>query len=281
MELEFEIVKYSNKYPAKIMLQNKPGKRCNTPQHWHKCLELLYMIDGRINLKTYSGNCVLENNDIVFVNQEVVHGTNAFSDEENIKYLVVLLSLEPLRKYVENIDNIQFKLEKNEMAKNRIRENLALIAHHFAVREKYYEVAVNSLLYNIYHLLLSECLVEKGANSQDRNSNFHYAKTAIEYIGTHYTEDISLSEVSACVGLSPSYFSRYFKSITKNTFVQYLNEVRLENALRDITENRLSVTNAALNNGFSSVKSLIRMCKEVYNCTPTQYKKKYLEDLKN
>lgn len=281
MELEFEIVKYSNKYPTKILLQDKPGKRCNTPQHWHKCLELLYVVDGRIGLKTYDGNYTLKNGDIAFLNQEVIHGTNAFSDDENIKYLVVLLSVDPLRKYVEHIENVQFKLDQNESVKNKIKENLALIARLFAVKEKYYEIAVNSLLYNIYHLLLSECLAENKTAAYDTNSNFHYAKTAIEYIGIHYTENISLSEVSAYVGLSPSYFSRYFKSITKNTFVQYLNEVRLENALRDITENRLSVTNAAINNGFSSVKSLIRRCKEVYHCTPTQYKKKYLDDLKD
>lgn len=96
----------------------------------------------------------------------------------------------------------------------------------------------------------------------------------------YYTDNISLDEVSGYVGLSPSYFSRYFKSITKNTFVQYLNEVRLENALRDITENKVSVTNAALNNGFANVKSFIRMCKSVYNCTPTGYKIKYKSDIK-
>lgn len=279
MELEFENVKFSNKYPAKILLQDKPGKRCNTPQHWHKCLELLYMVDGRINLKTYDGNYTLKNGNIAFLNQEVIHGTKAFSDEENIKYLVVLLSLNPLRKHFEHIDSINFTLEHNDTAKGKIQENLALIARLFAAKEKYYEVAINSLLYNIYHLLLTNCIEENVKPSYNGNNNFLYAKNAIEYIGIHFTEDISLQKVASHVGLSPSYFSRYFKSITKNTFIQYLNEVRLENALRDLTENRVSVTNTALNNGFSSVKSLIRICKEVYNCTPTQYKKKYLDDL--
>lgn len=281
MEIEFELVKYSSKYPAKILLQDKPGRRCNTPQHWHKCLELLYMVDGRIMLKTHNGNYTLENDDIAFVNQDVVHGTYAFSDTENINYLVVLLSLDPLRKYIDNIENLWFDIDKNKMARNKIKANLALIARYFLLKEKYYEVAVNSLLYDIYHILLADCLVEKDKLPYESNNNFHYAKNAIEYIGTHYTDDISLSEVSSYVGLSPSYFSRYFKNITKNTFVQYLNGVRLENALRDITQNRTSVTNAALNNGFSGVKSLIRMCKEIYNCTPKQYKKKYMEDLKS
>ncbi|MGN0456269.1 MAG: hypothetical protein ACI4F2_05380 [Acutalibacteraceae bacterium] len=68
------------------------------------------------------------------------------------------------------------------MARNKIKTNLALIARYFVVREKYYEVAVNSLLYEIYHILLADCLVEKEKLPYDANNNFHYAKSAIEYI---------------------------------------------------------------------------------------------------
>lgn len=136
---------------------------------------------------------------------------------------LVLLSFESLGKYVDNIENLWFDIDKNKMARNKIKTNLALIARYFVVKEQYYEVAVNSLLYEIYHILLADCLVEKEKLPYDANNNFHYAKSAIEYIGTHYTDDISLSEVSSYVGLSPSYFLRYFKIITKNTFVHYLN----------------------------------------------------------
>ena len=50
MEYKYEIVKFNDNYPAKIYLQNKPGRRCNTSIHWHKAMELLYIIDGHLNV---------------------------------------------------------------------------------------------------------------------------------------------------------------------------------------------------------------------------------------
>ncbi|MGN0488510.1 MAG: hypothetical protein ACI4HO_04535 [Ruminococcus sp.] len=64
MEYKYEIVKFSDKYPAKIYLQNKPGRRCNTRLHWHKAMELLYIIDGSLNVMNEGKVTVLNSNDI-------------------------------------------------------------------------------------------------------------------------------------------------------------------------------------------------------------------------
>lgn len=57
--------------------------------------------------------------------------------------------------------------------------------------------------------------------------------------------------------------------------MHYSPGIRLESALSDIVEENKTVTNAALDNGFNSVKSFIQLCKTVYDCTPGQYKAKY------
>ncbi|HIR03348.1 MAG TPA: helix-turn-helix transcriptional regulator [Candidatus Scatovicinus merdipullorum] len=81
--------------------------------------------------------------------------------------------------------------------------------------------------------------------------------------------------MAALVGLTPAYFSKYFKRITESNFTQYLNNVRLEHALQDMIYDNLSVTDAALENGFANVKSFITFCKKVYGCTPMHYKKQF------
>lgn len=94
-------------------------------------------------------------------------------------------------------------------------------------------------------------------------------------MGQNYKEEITLNDIAALVGLTPSYFSKYFKNITESSFTQYLNGVRLEYALKDMIYNHDTVTNAALENGFANVKSFINLCKKVYGCTPNQYKKQF------
>lgn len=85
MEYKYEIVKFSDKYPAKIYLQNKPGRRCNTRLHWHKAMEFLYIIDGSLNILDDGKVTELKNNDIYFVNHDCFHKTFTSLPEENIK----------------------------------------------------------------------------------------------------------------------------------------------------------------------------------------------------
>ena len=139
---------------------------------------------------------------------------------------------------------------------------------------------VNLLKYSeilkIYHILLSECSTSKrNAYLSKAPGNFSYAKRVLEYIGENYKNEISLNDMADLVGLSPAYFSKYFKNITGTSFTHYLNGIRLDYAIKDMLARNSSVTEAALENGFPNVKSFITMCKKVYGVTPAQYKKHY------
>lgn len=92
--------------------------------------------------------------------------------------------------------------------------------------------------------------------------NFAYAKSVIEYIGCNFTENINLKDMADLVGLTSSYFSKYFKNITGTNFTQYLNSVRLEHALNEMLYKGQTVTKATMNNGFPNVKSFIEICKK-------------------
>ena len=70
MEYKYEIVKFNDNYPAKIYLQNKPGRRCNTSIHWHKAMELLYIIDGHLNVMEDGKITELNSGSVYFVNHD-------------------------------------------------------------------------------------------------------------------------------------------------------------------------------------------------------------------
>lgn len=60
--------------------------------------------------------------------------------------------------------------------------------------------------------------------------------------------------------------------------MHFLNVVRLDKALSDMIRNDISAKEAAENNGFSNVKSMISYCKKVYGCTPSEYKRRITEE---
>ena len=273
----YEVVKYDGSLPGKVLMQDKPGWRCNTFLHWHKELEFVYMIDGVLDAKISGEKIQIKSGDFYFCNSEEIHITSAPDKDKLIKYIVVLLSNEFMRSFCDQIDRIQFKIK--EESRGKISEMLRQLVSIMESGDEYKLLKVNAVFMNIYHLLLTECAVEKKnllpINMPD---NFAYAKTIIEYIGCNYTENINLKDMADLVGLTSSYFSKYFKNITGTNFTQYLNSVRLEHALNEMLFKGQTVTKAAMNNGFPNVKSFIEICKKIYGCTPMEYKKQKIAE---
>jgi AraC-like DNA-binding protein len=75
------------------------------------------------------------------------------------------------------------------------------------------------------------------------------------------------------VGMTRSYFSRFFKKATGENFYTYLTNMRLYHAHKELISKEESITDVALNNGFANVKSFIEAFKKNYNMTPARYKK--------
>lgn len=274
MNYLYEVVKYNKNIPAMILMQDKPGYRCRTKLHWHKELEFIYMIKGHLDIRVNGRDMTLDDDELFFCNSEEIHVTDVRDDYENNRYLVVMLSYDFIRQYYDNIDSVVFNIETNKGAKARIIESMKTIVelcetadNEFVDLKKFEEIL------NIYYELLRHCSVQKKNNFEFRTpKNFCHAKKVIEYIGEHYADEISLDDMAELAELSPAYFSKYFKTITGTSFTKYLNGIRLDYAIKDMLTRNLSVTDAALENGFPNVKSFITVCKRVYGYTPAQYK---------
>ena len=277
MKYSYEKVNYEKNIPAKILMQDKPGWRCRTELHWHKELELIYMISGHLDVTVNGRKLSLDDDGLIFCNSEDIHTTNIDDDNMHNKYIVVQLSYEYLREFSDRADGISFNVESNSNACKKIKESMGkLVDYCENSNYRYVDLLKYCEILKIYHVLLSECAVnKKNTYIAKTPSNFTYAKRVLEYIGENYKNEITLNDMADLVGLSPAYFSKYFKNITGTSFTHYLNGIRLDYAVKDMLARNSSVTEAALENGFPNVKSFITMCKKVYGVTPAQYKKHY------
>ena len=102
--------------PGKVLMQDKPGWRCNTFLHWRKELEFVYMIDGVLDAKISGENIQIKSGEFYFCNSEEIHITSAPDKDKVIKYIVVLLSNEYMRSFCDQIDRIQFKNKHSAIA---------------------------------------------------------------------------------------------------------------------------------------------------------------------
>ncbi|HEK6536550.1 TPA: helix-turn-helix domain-containing protein [Staphylococcus aureus] len=93
-----------------------------------------------------------------------------------------------------------------------------------------------------------------------------------DYIELHFHEDLSLSELSEYVGWSESHLSKKFTESLGVGFQHFLNTTRIEHAKLDLTYTDETITDIALQNGFSSAASFARTFKHFTHQTPKQYR---------
>lgn len=99
--------------------------------------------------------------------------------------------------------------------------------------------------------------------------------TVCSYTLNNFKNDISLEEVAELINLSVTSFCRYFKTITKKTYYDFLIEIRVSHACRMLIEDVLHTEMICFECGFNNVSNFYRHFKKVTGMTPLGYKKKY------
>lgn len=95
---------------------------------------------------------------------------------------------------------------------------------------------------------------------------------SIAYMNSHFAEKITLEALAERVSLSAGHFSKLFKSVTGATPIDFLNMLRLRKARNMLMYNTESITEIALQCGFSSSSYFSACFIEKYYMTPTEYR---------
>ena len=102
-----------------------------------------------------------------------------------------------------------------------------------------------------------------------------YVKMTNQYIKRHYAEDIGLQDVAKYVGVSESYLSRIYREETGMTFVDSLNQIRI-NAAKGYLSGDMSIKEAAFMCGFRKYNYFFKVFKKYEGVTPREYLKSNL-----
>jgi AraC-like DNA-binding protein len=97
------------------------------------------------------------------------------------------------------------------------------------------------------------------------------------FILQHYSESLTLDDVAREACMTPQAFCRYFKKHTRQTFVSFLNQMRINEACKKLTGNKYeSISVVAYKCGFSSITNFNRVFKSVMGHSPRVYMDKYM-----
>ena len=104
-----------------------------------------------------------------------------------------------------------------------------------------------------------------------RKQNSPHVEAIRQYLEQHYLEPLTVEEVAASVGLSPSYCGVLFRKETGRTILQTVNLLRINRASAMLAYGGSGITEVALECGFSDLFYFSRVFRKVTGRSPRQY----------
>ena len=101
-----------------------------------------------------------------------------------------------------------------------------------------------------------------------------FVSLALDFVRDHYSDaDLDLEMVCSSLGVSAAYFSTVFRKETGSTFINYLTDYRMKEALRLIDEEDEKTYIIAGKVGYADPNYFSYVFKKKYGMSPTKYKK--------
>ena len=248
-----------------------------TEAHWHPEYEILYVKTEMIELKSDKQTYLIASGDVAFIQPGRIHSIKGINP--NSCYYAFVFSLELLtlpqshffqKEIIEPIKTgthqFPHTLSSCDSANDFVSKALdqLILCSKSAPNRKH--IVFSSIMQIFLHMsaLLQPCC------DLNHHSN-QTIKQALLFMTEHYSEHITLQQISTYVHLHPNYLCALFKDYTGQTAFQHLNRIRIEKAADLLKSQTLSVSEAASRCGFESTGFFSKKFKEHIGISPKEY----------
>jgi AraC-like DNA-binding protein len=112
----------------------------------------------------------------------------------------------------------------------------------------------------------------KGVTQPEGNSKQARIGVVVDHISQHYAEELSVDSAADMALMSSPAFSRNFKKVTGNNFVEFVNRVRVGQACSMLYATDDSVSSICFEVGFQNLANFNRHFLKMKEMTPSAYR---------
>ena len=269
MQFAHELIVPEVGFPFKLFLFEGREGHYHREKHWHRSIEIFAVCDGELEFKIDEKTWHLTAGEFMIVNSNEVHEVDSPLPNETI---VLQIPLKVFEKYYIGEQFIWFTHEPGRKDA-RFMELLEELYKTYCEKQCGYDMKMNSIFYHLLYLLVKEYrLTEVEDAFVRKNKNLNKLSAITSYMKENYAQELSLEEVARIFGYSPTYLSRMFQKYAGITYKSYLQNIRLEYAMKDLKGGKYNITETALRSGFSGSKALARAFRKKYGILPSEYK---------
>lgn len=285
MKIRKDMFSLDRNFPLSVDNQFNPaGWNMGGIYHWHDCLEISYVKTGKGKYYIDDKEFEMNPGDIIIFNNIEPHYLEV-DEHMNQQVLIFEPSLvwsdcsgsidyEYLKSFYDRGFDFNNRLDMNCPYAADIRDNLTALTFEYFEKLEGYQLMIKArLLMVLTYLMRYFRDKEKSApvNLKKRQC-LARMEEVIEYINKNVTQDIRLDEAAERAHVSSQYFSSFFKKVTGINFVDYINNLRVNRAIKLLRETDSTITLIAFECGFNNTANFNSIFKKFTGKTPSAYR---------
>jgi len=282
-----EVLSYANKLFPHTSNYVEPEKflEKSIPWHWHEDLEIIYVLQGELEVKTANKTVILTSGSSAFVNTNVLHYQRPLGRTKTIilcqvfhasvifgsinsifytKYVMPVLSCKEL-----DIMTFGQELVIDRKITQLIRQSQDISDE----KKPGYEIEVRNALSSMFLLIFEKASDAIKAKKKTASQGEERLKTMMEYLYNNYMNKISLSDIAYSANISEREAIRTFDNILNMSPFSFLMQYRVRMAATLLSETNNSISQIAYDCGFGSTSYFGKEFKEKMGMTALAYRK--------
>lgn len=242
------------------------GNNCCQP-HYHKQIELLYIIDGQVEGKLNAMDYILESGDILISNPFDIHGYKNISDNTLSLVIIIPLRFQAYFTLCAGCNKFGVNIKKKSDHTKEIYNLMLNLKNHSEMDE----LTKSGYIF----ILLGAIMKAIGRHTTEDSKAISLMHKIINYIDSNYHEELSIDAIAKYCGYSKYYISKVFNASSDCNISEYINLRRLQAFHELQSTNREDIATNAMSAGFNSMRTFYKVFKEHYKTTPKNYIKSF------
>ena len=201
---------------------------------------------------------------------DAVHAGDAELTEKRSTEFVMWME----KQFPEVTNNVRLKvMEFVLLAEKSVYEQGAM-TYHFDVRANYLDQLMSFQTYEGLERWFVHKMTEAAGHisMKQQEKTVNVVEKAKVYIAEHFSGEISLEETAKELGISSYYLSKLFKESENVNYIDYVNNLRIEYAKKQLMETEKSIKEICMESGYGDPNYFSRIFKKWTGVTPTEYR---------
>ncbi|MHA6482904.1 AraC family transcriptional regulator [Paenibacillus sp. strain BS8-2] len=288
-ELVYRGESYFREGEAFCIIQFPEAVKDRQKPHSHDFVEICYVYSGTGYHTIGEQEYEVSKGDLFLINYDMTH---AFyrdpGDQELVTYNILFkpgfldesllpfhdfssLTMSYLFKNQWDDDLVRSDLRLNAAEQREFDQLITKMDNEYHQRQDGYNAIIRAYMIELI-VRIMRLFNQRGAGDVQQRKKASVIESAIQHLDKHYNEPVSLMDLARKSFVSKNYFCQLFKETTGQTVSQYTQQIRIDEACKQIVESNKTMNEIALDVGYTDYKAFYVTFKRLTGFSPNTYR---------